>query len=186
MDCIIAFYPRCNERPETCQLLRKIVLQQPTNSFLKSSCDKECKELGCSESSWMESSSPISFARINSVLPPLELEVLDGEEEEEGEERDDGDVQAGDEVEVAVLESEVALQELLHRLLWLPWHLDQLRPVSQLREHEPVHRPCRRVCPIHPSPPHRDHLSSNDESREDIPKDEDEEGQPSCYLNVRC
>lgn len=62
MDCIIAFYPRCNERPETCQLLRKIVLQQPTNSFLKSSCDKECKELGCSESSWMESSSPISVS----------------------------------------------------------------------------------------------------------------------------
>ncbi|TVU04713.1 hypothetical protein EJB05_47844, partial [Eragrostis curvula] len=91
-------------------------------------------------------------------LPALELEVLDGEEEEEGEEGDDGEVEAGDELEVAVLQAQVGLQELAHRLLPEPRHPDQLRPVAQLREHQPVHRPRRRVRPVHPTPPHRDHL----------------------------
>jgi hypothetical protein len=91
-------------------------------------------------------------------LAALEVEVLDGEEVEEGEEGDDGEVEAGDELEVAVLQAQVALQELPHRLLPEPRHADQLRPVAELREHQPVHRPRRRVRPVHPPPPNRDHL----------------------------
>jgi hypothetical protein len=87
-------------------------------------------------------------------LPALEVEVLDGEEEEEGEEADDGEVEAGHQLEVAVLQGQVPLQELAHRLLPDPRHQDPLRPVTQLREHQPVHRPRRRVRPVHPPPPH--------------------------------
>jgi len=91
-------------------------------------------------------------------LPALEVEVLDGEEEEQGEEADDGEVEAGHQLEVAVLQAQVPLQELAHRLLPDPRHQDLLRPVPQLREHQPVHRPRRRVRPVHPPPPHRHHL----------------------------
>lgn len=84
--------------------------------------------------------------------------MLDGKEEEEGEEADDDEVETGHQLEVAVLEAQVSLQELAHRVLPEAWHQDLLRPISELREHQPIHRPCRRVGPVHPPPPHRHQL----------------------------
>jgi hypothetical protein len=66
-------------------------------------------------------------------LPVQELEVPDGEEVEEDEEGDEGDIEAGDQLELAVLQAQVPLQKLWHCLLPEPRHADQLRPVLKLR-----------------------------------------------------
>jgi len=65
---------------------------------------------------WIETTRRLLMADPPPPLPALEVEVLDGEEEEQGEEADDGEVEAGHQLEVAVLQAQVPLQELAHRL----------------------------------------------------------------------
>lgn len=63
-----------------------------------------------------------SGVSLRGFLPALEVEVLDGKEEEEGEEANDGEMEASHQLKVAILQAQVPLQELTHRLLPEPWH----------------------------------------------------------------
>jgi hypothetical protein len=92
-------------------------------------------------------------------LSPLEVEALDREREDDGEEDAEAGHHGRHDAEEVVAESEVLLQERHHggggdavR------HQQGLVQVAELGGQQPVQRPRHRVGPVVPPPPHRDTL----------------------------
>ncbi|KAF5793228.1 hypothetical protein HanXRQr2_Chr09g0415071 [Helianthus annuus] len=63
-----------------------------------------------------------------------------------------------------MLETEISIQVIFDAFTVGKYILK----VPELRSNQPVNSPCQRVTPVVPSPPHRNALSWNDESREQI------------------
>ena len=87
-------------------------------------------------------------------LPPLEVELQDGEAEQESKEHGEGHDHRGHQAQPAVLEAEVVLHEDVHR----DAVVHRRRDVAELRHHQPVQRPRHGACPAVPPPPDRDFL----------------------------
>jgi len=92
-------------------------------------------------------------------LSSLEVEVLDGEGEDDGEEDAEAGDHGGDDAEEVVAEPEVLLEERRHGGGGGAVGEQQgLVQVAELRRQEAVERPRHRVGPVVPPPPHGDAL----------------------------
>jgi len=93
------------------------------------------------------------------LLSPLEVEVLDGQGEDDGEEDAEAGHHGRNGAEEVVAEPEVLLQERHHGGRGDAVGQQQgLVQVAELRGQEPVERPRHRVGPVVPPPPHWDAL----------------------------
>lgn len=89
------------------------------------------------------------------LLPPLEVELHDGEAEQESKEDGERHDHRGHHAQPAVLEAEVLLHEDIHGDAVVHGR----RNVPELRHDQPVQRPCHRARPTVPLPPDWDFLN---------------------------
>ena len=89
-------------------------------------------------------------------LPPLEVELHDGEAEQESKEDSERHDHCGHHAQPAVLEAEVFLHEHIHGDAVVHGRRD----VPELRHDQPVQRPRHRARPTVPLPPDRDFLNT--------------------------
>lgn len=100
-----------------------------------------------------------SVSRAASSSSSLEVEVLDGEGEDDGEEDGEAGDHGRDDAEEVVAEPEVLLEERRHGGGGDAVGEQQgLVQVAELRGQEAVERPRHRVGPVVPPPPHGDAL----------------------------
>ena len=99
-----------------------------------------------------------STGRRPRFLSSLEVEVLDGEGEDDGEEDAEAGDHGGDDAEEVVAEPEVLLEERRHGGGGAVGEQQGLVQVAELRRQEAVERPRHRVGPVVPPPPHGDAL----------------------------
>ena len=94
------------------------------------------------------------LCKLSFILPPLEVELHDGEAEQEGEEHREHHDHRGHQAQPAVLEAEVVLHEDLHG----DAVIHRRRDVAELRHDQPIQRPRHGARPAVPLPPDRHFL----------------------------
>jgi len=94
----------------------------------------------------------------SSSLPTLEIEELDGKDEDAGEKQHPQEENRANGSQKFVPESKSVLKIILHSCRWSSDYSQLSCVIAKLRSHEPVYGPCQGTEPVVPDPPGRNRL----------------------------